>query len=97
MRETRGKEERDETGDREIKGEIKREREREREARRSVRGARGRGDGMPSDFASFNQFTPIVLRVPRFRIIEDRPPTLGTSLPERIDAIARIILNVPSL
>ena len=92
MRETRGKEERDETGDREIKGEIKRERGSEERA-----GARGRGDGMPSDFASFNQFTPIVLRVPRFRIIEDRPPTLGTSLPERIDAIARIILNGPSL
>lgn len=67
----------------------------------------GRGEGMPSDFARFNRFTPIVLGVPRFQITVNRPPTRVHTrvrmtdrfgillLLERIDAIARIILDVP--
>lgn len=67
----------------------------------------GRREGMPSDFARFNRFTPIVLGVPRFQITVNRPPTRVHTrvrmtdrfsillLLERIDAIARIILDVP--
>lgn len=51
------------------------------ENRTEIRKLREAREGMPSDFTSFNQFTPIVLRVPRFQITENRPPTPVTSRP----------------